>query len=236
MKDNPIESLDIVDALNINNKKRISEELFIKIRDAIISGKLPQNYSFPNENALCKKLDIGRSTLREAFTSLETLNLITRTKNGTYVNEESAFKNTMNFEMIALHTDPHNVIEYRHILEIGIVGSAAKKATIEDITTLESIVNLMERNPNDAKQLTSFDYEFHSQLAKISANELLIIAFNAARLYYEEYVFHAFEKNIFAQSIRDHREIIEALKINDHEQARFAMEKHLKHISKTIVI
>lgn len=224
------EEEDILNELNINNKKRISEELFIKLRDAIISGKIPENYSFPSEGILCKKFDVGRSTLREAFASLETLNLITRTNNGTYVNKRSAFNNSMNFEVIARQTDPCNVIEYRKILEIGIAGSAAKKATPEDIKMLESIVEMMENNSSDVKKLTVCDYEFHSQLARISDNELLIIAFNAARLYYEKYVYIAFEKNIYPQSVTDHKEIIAALKQNNSIMARAAMKRHLKHI------
>jgi len=226
-----IKETDIFDSLNINNKKRISEELFTKLRDAIISGKLPENYSFPSESELCKKLDVGRSTLREAFASLETLNLITRKKNGTYVNEESGFKNFMNFDAITQQTNYYNVFEFRKVLEIGIAGSAAKKAKPEDIIILESIVNSMECNLNDVKTLTICDYEFHSQLAKISDNELLIIAFNATLPYYEKYIFEAFENNIYVQSVSDHKEIIKALEINDAKQARMAMHNHLKHIS-----
>lgn len=222
---------DIFDEINIKNRKRISEELFTKLRDAIISGRLPENYAFPNEIILCKKFDVGRSTLREALASLETLNLIVRKKNGTFVNEEAAFKTFMNFDAITRQTDFYNVIEYRKIIEIGIAGSAAKKANSKDLEILESIVAIMESHPTDIELLTRCDYEFHSQLAKISDNELLIIAFNAALPYYEKYVSNAFENNIFIKSVNDHKEIISALKINDAKQARAAMQKHLKHIS-----
>ena len=56
----------LFDSLFIENKKHISEELFEKLRDAILRGELPAGYVFPNENELCQKLNIGRGSLREA--------------------------------------------------------------------------------------------------------------------------------------------------------------------------
>lgn len=81
----PVEST-LFDSISIENRKHISEELFEKLRDAILSGELPAGYVFPNENELCQKLNIGRGSLREAYSRLETLHMITRSKTGTYVN------------------------------------------------------------------------------------------------------------------------------------------------------
>ena len=86
--------------LTVTSRRAISEELFEKLREAILSGHC-RRLPFPNENELCKKLNIGRSTLREAYAPLETLHLITRTKTGTCVSKESDRRNAMNFDAIA---------------------------------------------------------------------------------------------------------------------------------------
>lgn len=221
--------------LNITNRKRMSEELFIKLRNGILNGTLPGGFVFPNENELCKQLDIGRSTLREAYAPLETMNLIRRTKNGTYVNDESVTRNSMNFDVIAQNADPINIIEFREILEVGIVANAAKKATEEDVAELERLVDSMKKCKGDVDRLTMYDYEFHSYLAKVTRNELLMITLSAVRLSYEKFVFEVFHRGLFPQSIEDHSEIIEALRINDSNMAKKVMRKHLRHIKKVAI-
>lgn len=221
--------------LNITNRKRMSEELFVKLRNGILNGTLPGGYVFPNENELCRRLDIGRSTLREAYAPLETMNLIRRTKNGTYVNEESITRNTMNFDVIAQNADPASIIEFREILEVGIVGNAAKKAAEADIAELERLVDLMIKCKDDVERLTLYDFEFHSYLAKITQNELLMITLNAVRLSYENFVYEVFHRGLYLQSIEDHSEIIEALKKNDPTMAKKVMRAHLRHIKKVAV-
>lgn len=221
---------DVFETLGISNRKRISEELFEKLRDAILSGALPGGYAFPNENALCKKLDIGRSTLREAYAPLETMHLITRTKMGTYVNDASDTRNAMNFDIIAQYTDPANMIEYRRIMEVGVTQLAAQKATPDDTVELMQIVDEMEKSAGDTEALTQLDFAFHSTLAKISKNELLMISFNTIRIIYEKFVMEQFSKNLLPQSLKDHRALIEALSKNDTERAGELMREHLTHI------
>lgn len=221
--------------LNITNRKRMSEELFIKLRNGILNGTLPGGYVFPNENELCKRLDIGRSTLREAYAPLEKMNLIRRTKNGTYVNDESATRNAMNFDIIAKNADPANIIQFREILEVGIAEAAAKNATAENIAELERIVALMKKCKGDVERLTVYDFEFHTYLAKITRNELLMITLSAARLSYENFVYEVFNRGLIPQSIEDHTEIIESLRRNDPNMAKKMMRKHLLHIKKVAV-
>lgn len=225
---------DILKDINPLSKRRLSEDLFIKLRNAILSGQLSGGYIFPNENELCKQLDIGRSTLREAYASLETLNLITRTKNGTFVNTETEVKNPMNFDLVAKYSNPKDVMEFREIIEVGIAYSAAKNATKDDIERLENIVNMMKNSYGDIAALTIYDFEFHSQLALISGNELLNIALQAVRVSYENFVYNAFKKSPFFESIEDHLAIIDALRINDPKMAKAVMRKHLNHIKKMI--
>ncbi|MCR1899364.1 FadR family transcriptional regulator [Irregularibacter muris] len=221
---------NVLKEINPSSKKRLSEELFITLRNSILSGELPEGYIFPNEIELCKKLDIGRSTLREAYAPLERLNLICRTKNGTYVNSESEIKNPMNFDLVAKYSHSKDIMEFREIIEVGIAYSAAKNATKDDVKKLESLVKLMKKSFNDPASLTIYDFEFHSELARISGNELFLIALQVVRVSYERFVYNAFKKDLFQQSIEDHLSLIEALRKNDPKMAKTIMRGHLKHI------
>jgi DNA-binding FadR family transcriptional regulator len=229
-----VSSPDVFGEISLSNRSRLSEELFIKLRDAIVSGTLPSGYAFPNENDLCKRLDIGRSTLREAYAPLEAMNLITRTRNGTFVNDAADMRNTMNFDVIAQYTDPAHIMEYRQILEVGIASRAALKATAADAEGLRRIVRQMEKHSSSNAALTFYDFEFHSTLAKITGNELLLIALKSIQFSYERFVFMAFQKNLYAQSVRDHNEIIEALLQNNSAKAAQSMLEHLSHVSRVV--
>lgn len=221
---------EVFSHLTVTSRRAISEELFEKLREAILSGALPEGYPFPNENDLCKKLNIGRSTLREAYAPLETLHLITRTKTGTCVSKETDRRNAMNFDAIAQYTDPQNMIEYRRIVEVGVAQLAAQKATPADIEELEGIVREMEKHGGDPEALTQLDFQFHSTLARITGNELLMISFNTIRIVYERFVKEQFGKNLLDTSLRDHRALISALAANDAERAGALMRSHLEHI------
>ena len=226
----PLSPSEVFSHLTVTSRRAISEELFEKLREAILSGALPEGYPFPNENDLCKKLNIGRSTLREAYAPLETLHLITRTKTGTCVSKESDRRNAMNFDAIAQYTQPQNMIEYRRIVEVGVAQLAAQKAAREDIVELESIVAEMEKHGDDPETLTQLDFQFHSTLARITGNELLMISFNTIRIVYERFVKEQFGKNLLNTSLQDHRALIESLRVNDSERAGKLMQEHLSHI------
>ncbi len=226
------EQPSLFDSLTIENKKHISEELFEKLRDAILSGALPAGYVFPNENELCQKLNIGRGSLREAYSPLETLHLITRTKSGTYVNSQEEIRNSMNFEAIAQRTESQNLAEYRQVVEIGMAQLAATKATEADIAIMEAIVEQMREAGEDAVKLSQLDFDFHSALVRITQNELLRITFNTIRGIYEDYTESVFARGYFRQSLADHKAIIDALRDGDAELAGVMMRRHLEHVER----
>ena len=48
-----LQQLTFLDDLVASERRNISDVIFRRIRDAIISGELPPGYVFPNENELC---------------------------------------------------------------------------------------------------------------------------------------------------------------------------------------
>ena len=91
------QDMQLFQEMALLNNGGLSEMLFVNLRDAIYTGRLPSGYRFPNENDMCKVLNVGRSTLREAYTGLVVLDLIARKKSGTYVNNIMALKNSLPF-------------------------------------------------------------------------------------------------------------------------------------------
>ena len=222
----------VFDQVSIGNRKNISEELFEQLRDAILNGSLPAGYVFTNENEFCQKLNIGRGSLREAYASLETLHLITRSKIGTYVNAPDEIQNSMNFETIAQNTDARVLSEYRTIIEVGCAKLAAQKASERDIQKLESILKSMKSAVDDPEKLSQYDFDFHSALVGIAQNSLLLIAMNTIRSIYEDFTERVFANGYTSQSFTDHQAIVDALRAKDVLLAEQMMQRHLDHVEK----
>nr|WP_325212803.1 FadR/GntR family transcriptional regulator [uncultured Oscillibacter sp.] len=218
------------DDLALGSRQHISEILFQRLREAIISGELPPGYVFPNENELCKKLNIGRSSLREAYSPLETLKLITRSKAGTFVNDLKSYRNTMNFDAIAKQTDTENLAEYRQIVEVGAVQLAAQKASKKDLPRLTAILQKMKDAADNPVALSQYDFEFHAYLMKMTRNELLIIMFNSIRSAYKNFTESVFALGCLPQTLREHQAIVDAVIANDPALATHMMQVHLSNI------
>ena len=225
-----LQQLTFLDDLVASERRNISDVIFRRIRDAIISGELPPGYVFPNENELCKKLNIGRSSLREAYSPLETLKLISRSKAGTYVNDLDIYQNAMNFEAIAKQTDVKNIAEYRQIFEIGAIQLAAKRATEKNVTRLRESLKKMEEVPEDSVALSQYDFEFHAYLMKMTHNELLIVMFNSIRNAYKNLTESIFAMGCLPTTINEHLAIVDAIADHDSALAAHMMQLHLSNI------
>lgn len=222
------------DNLNLVSVTRttISYDLFEKLRTAILNGTLPPGYVFPNENELCQKLNVGRTSLREAYSSLETLKLITRKKTGTIVNPPSETNSFMNFEEIARNIDTAALMEYRSVMEVAIIQNAATKVTAADIAELRTIFAQMETVQEDAATLSQYDFDFHSRIAAITRNQLLIITFDTIRAIYEDFTEKMFEAGAYAQSFEDHAKIIDALEAHNSVLSGEMMYRHISNVQR----
>ena len=180
--------------------------------------------------AMYSLMNIGRSSLREAYSPLETLKLISRSKAGTYVNDLDIYQNAMNFEAIAKQTDVKNIAEYRQIFEIGAIQLAAKRATEKNVTRLREILKKMEEVPEDSVALSQYDFEFHAYLMKMTHNELLIVMFNSIRNAYKNLTESIFAMGCLPTTINEHLAIVDAIADHDSALAAHMMQLHLSNI------
>ncbi len=222
----------ILDGIGLDRRKTIASEITERLRDAIFDGTLPEGFVFPNENEICKALNIGRSTLRECYSSLKILKLINRTKNGTVVNPLSHTHQMINFDVIVDKSTFDDVMEFRGIVEVGIAYNAALHCTDEDIKKISDILKQQEETKDDIEKLTEIDYMFHSALAQASKNELLYVALNSVRPKFEE-VSHSVFKSHPNYNLNEHKKILKALELHDTKLAKKAMREHLHSISKS---
>lgn len=233
---------DIVESLKMKQKSdNISKMLFQKISNLIMSGKLQVGYVFPNENDMCKILEIGRSTIREAYTALSVLGFISRTKAGTKVNDISDIIHVAPFSTTLNTSNRMDLLEFRFMLEAEIARYAANRATVEEISKLSDANEKMKIYIHtDSKKFAHYDALFHMGVAYASHNQLLISTMIAAREAIETGIRKAAmnaanqENNVLEVAIRLHQKLIEAIQKGDSQTAASIMKEHIAYVNATV--
>jgi len=119
----------------------VKDQVFAQIRDQIMDHTWPPGAKIPSEKALAETLGVSRVSIREALHMLASLGLLeSRQGEGTYVREYTGtiFLNTLLPSIALDKLDILHVLEYRKIVEKGIVSLVVKRAgNAEIIAELE---------------------------------------------------------------------------------------------------
>ena len=221
-------------------KNNISQNLFQRFKELIIDGRLPAGYMLPNENVVSELLEVGRSTLREAYTALAVFGFIRRSKAGTYINEIDNIVNIAPFSITVENSDLSDLLEFRYMLEGETASYAAKRATSEDIAQLEYYYERMKEHKHDVNQFVDYDAMFHMQVAVATHNKLLMSTMMASKDSFENGIRLAMRESLVQNprvmdvTIELHGKIIEAIKGGDFQTAYTAMREHISYVNLTV--
>ena len=216
-----------------NEPTYVSDKLTNKLRQMIIDGTFAENYMFPNENEMCKMLNIGRSSLREAYKVLESQGFIRRTKRGTFVNPSENFNSATVFEQEMSETDFNDLFELRLILETEAARLAAERADDSDIYKIEDYFKSMKKNVHNLETFSLYDAKYHLAVAAASHNKLLAGNMRMASDAFYKGVHSAFEKldeNGIERSLYYHEKILESVTNKDGIAASKYMKEHINNI------
>lgn len=227
---------DPLGSLVVSSRTNISIKLFEEIKGKIVSGELPAGYLFPNEIVFSEKLNVGRTTLREAFHALAAIGLIKRTKNGTFVEDRRNIASATPFSELLRQSEVNDFLEFRIMVEAEIAALAAVRATDEDIETLEQCLVKMEENRDNIEELTRYDTQFHMRLGESSKNELFMKMVQVIQDIYKPLIFKMYknDEEVIRRAQLFHSKILAAIKSHNPLKAREASYKHLSNVMKTV--
>lgn len=210
---------------------RVMEQIYGLLQE----GRLPPGQRLPGERHLAQQLGVSRNVVREALHSLASMGFLAiRQGHGTVV--ASGFQGLGSLDLwkpwLRLNCQAvMDLLAVREPLELMATRLAAERATPERLRELESIVVQLEAAGvrRDVDELERLDADFHARLAGLSGNPFLASlnrwltgAMGADR----RAVFSI--PNRAAQSVSEHRRIIECLKRGDAAAAVTAMEEHVQ--------
>jgi GntR family transcriptional repressor for pyruvate dehydrogenase complex len=223
--------------------KKIYEEVVEQIKQMIVDGELQPGDKLLSERELSDKLNVSRASIREAFSALEIMGIITiRPGEGSFVRQVS-FERMLEPLSFLLHVDIDDVIkllEVRKILEVEIAALAAARATEEDIEDMRIALHSMVDEVNNGEVGDKADAAFHFAVLKAAHNPTLIKLMSAVSDLMTS-TFHFSRQKIFMEGnmpmvLYDaHNSIFEAIVKKKPQQARKLMGKHLTMVEESLV-
>lgn len=213
------------------NKKSTVDLAVEKLTEYIRGGHIQIGQKLPAETALCKELNISRTTVREAYRVLQSQGYLElRPGKGAFVRSKDRDFIQEAAEWISSHkVQSSDYLYVRLVLEPMVVRLAAQKATEQDVEELTQIHDqFMEACKNkDSDTLALLDAEFHSRIAKISGNDLLIAIMRIVNYYFKILRQNSFRfEHHVMHAIEPHQNILNAIAEKQPEQAVKACTDH----------
>jgi GntR family transcriptional repressor for pyruvate dehydrogenase complex len=203
------------------------------VRDKIARGEVRPGNRLPPERDLATQLGVSRPTVRAGLRALAAMGVVeSRHGSGTYIPGGPPRLGSEPLEFLAdLHGfTREEMYEARRVLEVGVAGLAAERATPEHLAEIAEEVASLFASMSAPETFLFHDIRFHRAVAAAACNPLLgSLVEMVSELYYErrrETATRATDRNL-QDAAEMHRKIYQAIRLRDATQARALMQQHL---------
>jgi len=214
------------------SRKTVSAEVCRTLLGYILAGDWKEGDRLPGERELCRRLGVGRASLREALKGLQVLGMIEmRQGEGTFVSSQNEFlTRPLLWAISARGADSFGQLYgARRILEGELAALAAERAEEPELGPIEAAVRTMEAQGFVNVALGEADLEFHLSVARAARNvvlqNLLTVLLHLTRQMTREVLLVPSIPGVVATL---HRQIFEAIKGRDPVAARVACARHFQ--------
>ena len=217
----------------------LSSRVKDQILEMISEGSLGPGDKLPPERELATLLGVSRNVVREGLRGLADMNIVeVRHGSGVFIAsldiesliEPLAF--AVSLEQVALRS----LVEARLVFEPGITALAALRASAEDLSALQDVVERSRRSAAKFPgRFLEVDIEFHGAILRMCGNPFLTrIMESVGQLARSRRELTNDVPSMRAIAQADHEAIIAALVARDPQAARAAMQRHLEHVACTL--
>jgi len=207
------------------------------IKQYILEHNLKPGDALPPEGQLVEDLGVGRSSVREAVKSLQTLGIIdVRQGNGLFVRELNfdSILETLKFGMRFDARTVKELLQIRIWLEAAVIGDVLKRIGKKELKHLDSILAKWEERNQSGVDFFELDEEFHRTLYNVLGNETLMRLFGAFWVSFWGLDINAVRESDPITELQAHRQILDAVKAGDADSARAQLLKHFEYVQARI--
>jgi len=220
-------------SFKIIKRESTLEVIVQQIKDQIKKGILKPGEKLPSERKLADLLRVSRASIREAIQALAFSGYLEVIQGkGTYILEIA----TQYDEIVKFFSEFSNysldyLMEARIMLEGEFARLAALNASQEEIDVIERVFNEIAKS----KDLNSFvvkDLKFHLTIAKATHNPFMygLMKIIGEMLYKETRKIIEISRDTRENTIETTRELVQAIKKRNAEQAKELMSEHIRSI------
>ena len=211
--------------LKIEGYELLSQKVYRALKTEIIKGSLKPGTKL-SEGKIAKQMEVSRTPIREALRELAAEGFVKISPNqGVVVSNASV-------------EDVQEVLQIRGVLEGLAARLATKMINEEEIKELEKYQKRMEyyTNKDDVLAFSEMDAEFHELILNICGNNRLIqIRKNLSDQAHRYRIRSLSVPGRLKYSLKEHQEIVEALKRKNPEQADRLSQKHIENVLANIL-
>jgi DNA-binding FadR family transcriptional regulator len=205
------------------------EETLERLGTAIKLGLLEPGARLPAERELCTRLEISRSTLRQALTALAQsghLHAVRGRGGGTFVAQRPPPVDPPTRGLLASWRDACDV---RLGVELGIAALAADRAVEEEVAALDELVAAMDDLAEDFPGYRQADVRFHIGLAETTHSARLVaLATEAQGAMTDLISYIAHPPEVLEHANVQHAQLLSRIRARDADAAVRIMAEHLR--------
>jgi DNA-binding FadR family transcriptional regulator len=205
-----------------------------------LRSEIPENYKpgdlLQNERDIAERLDVSRNTVREALIHLEAFGIIEKTQRGPRVCAPNigAVFHVMDQYFDRSPKTCQDLLDFRRIIDLGLLPQALQNATEDDLALLEKHVSRMERALT-AREAAEADYAFHNEIVRVADNRVAMTLYTVLThtlIFYMEIGKNSRENS--ERTIEDHRAIVAALRSRNLPDALRALSNHYEYSEQAV--
>lgn len=213
----------------MEDNRTLTEQTADRIVEFIIEQGMTEGDRLPSEGELAKRLDVSRTTTREAVRMLASRNILeARQGSGLYISKNTGIsKDPLGFLFIRDKEKlVEDLLEFRLLVEPRIAARAAQNAGPGQAEELEALAEAVEGRIRSGLPHEREDNAFHAKLGELSGNvvfpNLAPIISGAISMF-----IGLTQARLKEETISSHRAIVEAVRRGDAAAASDAMTLHL---------
>jgi GntR family transcriptional repressor for pyruvate dehydrogenase complex len=218
----------------------VPEKIILQVQQLIKDGQLQPNEQLPSEREFAELLGVGRPSLREALSTLETLGFVEiKKRQGIFVKNVS---NEMVMEPLRhiLREDNRTLFhlyEIRKDIELSSAFLAAQRRTDSDLEAIEQPIVKMEADTQNGGFTLTDDLNFHLSIAQATHNFLRVHILKHIFDLADDFLCTVLESlsqenDNLPLLCCHHRQVFEAIKSREAERSRNEMATHLEWVEK----
>lgn len=228
------ESFDLANIKKKASVPNLVNKLTLYFAEEILNGNLKKGDKIESDRDLAKKMNVGRSALREALKVLQVMGMVDiRPGQGSYISKQESnfFDVPLAWSIFMNDKQIYDILQVRIILEEKSAELAAFNLNKDKLEKLDSIIGEIKSayNKEDFQTFLDLDVEFHISIAECSGNSVILSQILSIQNLLKRISRTGMQNISVVKNIyEEHLAVYHAIKEGKGQEARALMRDHME--------